>query len=411
MGPLSAIRQLTRDVRAQKLRTALVVFGVVWGTVAVTLLLAFGNGLHEQIYRNAAGLGENICIVWPSRTAISFEGLPKGRRIRATPEDVEMLRREARHVGAISGEHQGEMKLHHGSRTIAADVHGVEPSFGEMRNVIPRLGGRFLNRIDEDQRRRVVFLGDELAADVFGDDDPIGDTVMLGASPFVVVGVLQPKKQDSSYSGRDEDKALIPASTYRAITGARHYSNFIAKAPHANGTEAMKRELYEILGRKHRFDPDDEEALMIWDTSENFQFIDAVMAAFRTFLGIVGALTLVVGGIGVSNVMNVVVEERTKEIGIKLALGARPRAILAQMMTETAILTAIGGAIGVGSTYLLCAALPDLGVEEFIGRPVVSLEVGALAAGLLALVALFAGWFPARDAARLDPVVAMKKEV
>ncbi len=407
MGLPASLRQLSRDLRSQKLRSFFTAFGIVWGTVAVSLLLAFGQGMHEQLGRSAAGLGENIVIAWPSLTSKPFEGLGKGRRIRLDEEDIEMLRSRATGLLGVSGEYASTLKLVYGTRTLAVDVSGVSPIFGEMRNLVPAAGGRFVNDLDERDQRRSLFLGDELAKDLFGSTDPVGKTVQLGGSPFQIVGVLKKKAQDSSYSGRDEGKAFAPASTMRALTGQRYVNNFIFKATTNAGTERLKTDVRRVLAARHRFDPEDKEALSLWDTTEMLQFFDTFMLAFRLFLGIVGSLTLVVGGIGVSNIMNVVVEERTREIGIKMALGARPSSILGQFLLETIVLTVGGGAVGLAVSAAICAAFPERFVE-FVGRPELSPLVTATTAGLLGVVALLAGYFPARDASRLDPVVAMK---
>ncbi len=407
MSPLTSLRQLSRDLRSQKLRTALTAFGIVWGTTAVSLLLAFGQGLKEQIHRNAAGLGENIVIAWPSLTSIPFEGLGKGRRIQLDEEDIDLVRAKAQGLLAASTEYIQTLKLNYGTRTLAVDVSGVQPAFGDLRNLIPAAGGRFVDDLDERDKRRSAFLGDALAKDLFGTVDPVGRTVQLGGSPFLVVGVLQKKGQDSNYNGRDQDKAFVAGSTFRALTGERYVNNFIFKAVSSGGTETLKKDVLAILAAKHRFDPEDKEALMIWDTTEMFQFFDTFMLAFRLFLGIVGSLTLVVGGIGVSNIMNVVVEERTREIGIKLALGARPSWILGQFLLETLVLTAVGGAVGLAISSTICAVFPE-GFVEFVGRPAISPTVAGVTTALLGAVGLLAGFFPARDAAALDPVVAMK---
>ncbi|HUC44003.1 MAG TPA: FtsX-like permease family protein, partial [Candidatus Sulfotelmatobacter sp.] len=211
-----------------------------------------------------------------------------------------------------------------------------------------------------------------------------------------------------SYSGRDKDNVLIPGSTFRTLTGAKFVDEFIFKARNSSQTERLKAQVIEIAAGKHRFDPKDKEAIAIWDTTEQFKFIDTFMLGFRAFLAIVGSLTLVVGGIGVSNIMNVVVEERTREIGIKMALGARPGAILLQFLLETLLLTGVGGLIGIAITGALCAVFPALGLTEYVGDPTLSPMVTAITAGLLGTIGLLAGYFPARDAARLDPVVAMK---
>ena len=401
-------RQLARDLRSQKMRTLMTTFGIVWGTAAVSLLLAFGQGFHQQLYKNSAGLGENICIAWPSRTSIPFQGLGKGRQIRLDEDDMQLIRAKADGLEAVSSEYETSFKLVYEKKTMAVDVHGVTPVFASMRTIVPVEGGRWIDQLDWDGRRRVAFLGDAVAQTVFGTTDPVGKTVSLNGSPFLVIGVMVGKPQDSSYSGRDKDNVFIPGTTHRALTGQKYLDEFIFKADDSRKTEALKSQVVEILAGKHRFDPKDKEAIGIWDTTEMFQFLNTFMMAFRAFLGIVGSLTLVVGGIGVSNIMNVVVEERTREIGIKMALGARPGSILMQFMLETILITGVGGAIGLGLTLGFCAAFPALGFAQYVGNPTVSPLVAAITAGLLGAVGLLAGYFPARDAAELDPVVAMK---
>ncbi len=401
-------RQLFRDVRSQKLRTFLTVFGIVWGTVAVTLLLAFGTGLKKQMIKNTAGLGDRICIAWPGLTSIPYQGLGKGRRIRLMEEDIDAIRREADGLAGISSEYDTSMKLHLDLKTWPVDVGGVSPEFGRMRNLIPQKGGRFIDPTDMDEQRRVLFLGDKLAENVFGKENPVGRTVMLGNSPFLVIGVLKPKLQDSSYTGRDNDRASIPGTTYRALTGEKYVDNVIYQAKSAFETEPLTARILEILGKRKKFDPKDKEALAVWDTTGQFKFFDTFMLAFTGFLGIVGSLTLVVGGIGVSNIMNVVVEERTKEIGIKMALGAKQRFILTQFLLETLLMTAVGGLVGFAISFGICAGFPKLGFTDSVGVPEVSPLVAAITIGILGLIGLLAGWFPAREASRLDPVVAMK---
>src|SRR5512141_609419 len=162
------LRQLIRDVRSEKLRTFLTVFGIVWGTVAISLMLAFGTGLHKQLVKSTAGLGDRIVIAWPGLTSIPYEGLGKGRRIRITEDDLEFARTQTPGLKAISGEYQNSFKTEYGTKSMAVDCSGVVPSFGNMRNLIPQAGGRFINEIDNRLQRRVVFLGDHLVKDMFG---------------------------------------------------------------------------------------------------------------------------------------------------------------------------------------------------------------------------------------------------
>ena len=404
-----AIRQMWRDLRSQKLRTFLTVFGIVWGTVSVTLLLAFGKGMQRQMVINTAGIGDQICIAWPGLTSIPFEGLGKGRKIRLNEEDVTAIRKEASGLSAISSEYSQTLKLNYGAKTVAVDVSGVAPEFGAMRNLIPQAGGRFVNPADVEEQRRVLFIGNKLADDVFGPGTPaVGKVVSLGGSPFLVVGVLQKKVQNSSYSGRDNQKGFIPGSTFRAITGEKWVENLIYQPAVAPESKAVTDDVRRVIARRTRFDPKDKEAFSVWDTTENLKFFATFFLSFRLFLGIIGSFTLIVGGIGVSNIMNVVVEERTKEVGIKMALGARGRWVLRQFLLETLLITGLGGAIGFAISLGVCAVFPKFGVTEYVGDPDVSLSVALLTATILGATGLLAGYFPARDAARLDPVVAMK---
>lgn len=403
-----AVRQMWRDVRSQKLRTFLTVFGIIWGTVSVTLLLAFGKGMQHQMVINAAGIGDGICIAWPGLTSIPFEGLGKGRKIRVNEDDVDAIRRQADGLKAVSSEYSTTMKLNYGAKTVAVDISGVAPEFGGMRNINPRAGSRFINPKDMKDQRRVLFIGWKLAEQVFGKTDPAGKTVMLRGSPFLIIGVLEEKIQQSSYSGRDNQKGFIPGSTFRALTGEKWVENLIYQPMVLKESKAVNASVRRVLAGRLRFSPDDKEAVSVWDTTEEFAFLDTFFLSFRLFLGIIGSFTLIVGGIGVSNIMNVVVEERTKEIGIKMALGAKTPWILRQFLLETLLITAMGGLIGFALSITVCAIFPKFGVTEYVGDPDVSLGVALMTATVLGLTGLLAGYFPARDASRLDPVVAMK---
>ena len=405
---VNILRQLLRDTQSQKLRTLLTLFGIIWGTAAVSLLLAFGDGLREQLLKSSAGIGNNVVIGWPSRTSKPYEGMGKGRRIQLDEDDIRIIRQKAYGLGAISAEHMQGMKLQHGSKVLSVSVSGVDPDFAEIRNLIPDTGGRFINSLDQEKRRRVTFLGDELAKQVFADQPPVGQIILLQGSPFQVVGVLKKKTQNSNYAGPDNGRVFIPAATFRAMTGQKYVSNIVFMAADVAETNALKTDVLQIMAGQHVFDPTDIQALGLWDTTQSAQFLQTFMLAFRIFLGVIGCLTMVVGGIGVSNIMNVVVEERTREIGIKMALGAKPRSILGQLVLETLIMTVVGGIIGILITLGICAVFPAFNLTEYVGVPRISPEAAAITAGMLGLIGFVSGYFPARTAANLDPVVAMK---
>jgi len=404
---LSFLKQILQDVRHQKVRTLLTLLGITWGTVSVALLMAFGEGLEKRVKKDQHGLGENIVIAWPARTALPFQGLGKGRKIRVSEDDIQALRREIPEAD-FSGEYARDKSTFRRERVrLTPDMSATSPIFAAMRSLVPAAGGRYVNDLDLDRRRRVVFLGDKLKQDLFGKDEAVGKTVMIDNVPFLVIGVMQEKGQDSSYSGRDKDKAFVPETTYRGLFSERYVDNFIFKAKDPAMVPAVTRKVYEVLARRKQFDPDDKEAIGMWDTTEGEKFFRVFFGTFRAFLGIVGSFTLIVGGIGVSNIMYVVVEERTREIGIKLAVGAKPRFIQGQFLTETLTLTAVGGLLGFLITLLVMAVFPKA-LDEYVGTPEASPLVLLTTTLLLGAIGMVAGWFPARRASLMDPVVALK---
>lgn len=405
---LNIISQLIRDTKSQKLRTFLTLFGMIWGTTAVSLLLAFGDGFHQQLAKEAAGIGNGVVIGWPSRTSMPFEGLNKGRYILVEDDDIPLIRKKAVGLGFISSEYQSQMKLQYGAKILSVGVTGIEPEYGEIRNLIPQKGGRFINPIDLQLKKRVLFIGNELAEQVFGNDSPVGRTLNLNGSPFLIVGVMKKKEQNSNYNGSDKGKTFIPATTFKMMTGIKYVNNLVFTATDVDKTGALITDIRHIMAAHHRFSPDDEEAIGFWDTSENAKFINTLMLAFRIFLGMIGCLTMVVGGIGISNIMNVVVEERTREIGIKMALGAKPRFILGQFMIETLSLSIVGGVIGILITFIICLIFPVFNLNDTVGDPMLSPVSAALTALVLGMISFISGWFPARTAANMDPVTAMK---
>ncbi|HDL03694.1 MAG TPA: FtsX-like permease family protein [candidate division Zixibacteria bacterium] len=408
MFQLLSIRQFFRDMRHQKLRTFMTMFGILWGTAAVIILLGFGTGLYKYQIKRFKGLGENICIFWPGLTSKPWKGLPRGRRIRFTEEDVARIKASVTSLKRISPEFaRSSVPMKTGRNNLVARVAGVWPEFSEMRNLIPQAGGRFINAMDMAEKRRVVFLGNRLAERLFGQGDHIGRTFFIDNIPFTVIGIMSPKEQNSSYSGRDYNHAWIPSSTFKTMWSHRYPQMMIAQAQKPSMMGRVKKDIEGVLGTKYSFDPEDTEALMIWDTTEGFKFFATFFLAFRAFLVGIGCMTLVTGGIGVSNIMNVVLEERTKEIGIKMAMGAKKRLIMIQFMFETILLTAIGGALGFLLAFGIMKAVPP-SLTENIGEPTVTLAGGLMAIGIIGVIAIVAGFFPARRAANLEPVKALK---
>lgn len=398
-----------RNINQQRLRTFLTIFGIMWGTATLIILLAFGLGFRDQTALNMRGIGDEIVIIFNGRTSQNFEGFGVGRRIQMREADAQFIKNEVAGIKEISAEYsRWNTVLTRGDRRNTPNVSGVFPNYSEMRNIFPQEGGRWFNPVDIEQRRRVVFLGDKLKELLFGDDDAIGETIMLGNSPFTVIGVMTPKTQNSSYSARDQDRAFIPASTFSTMFGTDRLNNIIYTVYNPTQSEQITQQVREAMGRKHRYAPTDKDALGIWDTNEFWTFMYYFFVGFNVFLGIIGFFTLAVGGIGVANIMFVIVQERMKEIGIRRSVGAKRRTIMIQFFSETFMIVGLGAMLGYGIGWGIVELMQNIPIREFVGAPVFSPIVGMVVLCVLTLIGLVAGFLPAVRASRLDIVECLR---
>lgn len=405
----TTIIEFARDLRAQKLRTFLTIFGIIWGTVAIVVLLAFGMGFKRQLAINMHGIGESVAIMFPGSTTKPFEGFGIGRPVSLIEDDAHLLATQIPEIAKISPEYAaGDEQVRLGGNIMNTLVSGVYPVYAEMRNIIPDSGGRFIDDVDLRDRKRVALIGNEVKRLLFGETDAVGRIFFVGETPFLVIGVMQKKTQPSSYNRRDQDRVFIPASTFTSVFGATHLRNIIYIPHDPRRSEEVNTAVRTVLGRRYRFDPTDRDAVWIWDTAEFDKFIFYFFLAFNIFMGLIGSFTLGVGGIGVANIMYIVVQERVKEIGIKRAVGAKRRTILMQFFMETLFIIAIGSAIGFLIAWALTAAMQYIPIKEFVGTPEISLEVALATAAVLALIGLAAGLFPARRAANLNVVDCLR---
>lgn len=409
------LEEFLGDLKAQKLRASLTLFAVTWGTIAVVLLLAFGEGLKRSVVEGQLGAGERIFMIYGGETSRVYEGLPRGRRIRLTEQDLELLRQSIPEIDLVSPSYgRWQTSLRVGANRTTTFMEGVYPAFEEMRRMYPVKGGRFINERDVEQRRRVVFLGDSIARRLFGAESPVGKSVLLDGLPFTVVGVMQTKMQTSMNNGPDAFRAIIPASTFRTIYGPTYVNHLLVRPRDVTRAALVKQEIYRVLGSRHKFDPADERALGFWDMIEAEKETRKIVGGIQIFLGVVGGLTLLVAGIGVANIMYVVVRERTREIGIKRAVGARRRHILGQFVFEALLVALVGGGIGLCFSTLVVLVVDSLptagGPMEFLANPKLSWPIGLVTVGILTAIGLMAGLFPARKAAKVDPVEALRYE-
>jgi len=414
---LSVILQLfLRSARLQKKRATLTIASLAWGTVTILMLLAFGEGLKRQMTANEQAMGNNLAILWPGETSKPYKGMPEGRSIRPRLEDVDYARERMPELDAIWGELTSwRTAIAYGRKTVNGRVIGTRWDYGDARKHFPKARGRFINPNDQDEKRRVVFLGNEMAKDVFGPEDPLGKTILINNSPFTVIGVMQRKRQSSTYGGPDAQHAVIPQETFKAVLGDDKLNVLVFRVKKAEDMPAALQHLNEVLGPRLGFDPQDTRVFGVWDTVKGQKMTEKILTGLEIFFGVIGALTLIIGGVGVANIMYAVVKERTKEIGVKMALGARRSWITGPFILEGLVYTLVGGLVGAIIAILIVTGLSYVPIEgndalEFMGHPTLSWPIGIATVAILGTCGLLAGYFPARRAAGIDPASTLRYE-
>jgi putative ABC transport system permease protein len=414
------LRDLFRDVLrtlwAHKLRAFLTMFGIAWGIVSIVLMVAAGEGLRKGQEEQAKNLGKDVMIVFHGRTSLQAGGTHAGRIVHWEDEDLPVVQAEAVDCQyAIPELEQETVRAHSDFNNAAFTVTGSHPAFAYIRTL--DVGhGRFYDWDDMREARRVAFMGSDAAKQLFPGRNPVGDNVYLNDFPYVVIGVMATKKQDSSYDGWDVNKIFIPFSAMRRDFPdkppgtATTFDQLLVTPKSVEQHEACKHEVRIALARMHRYDPNDKEACPIWDTVQEAQAFKTMTDGMKYFLGAVGIVTLLLGGLGVMNVMLVAVRERTREIGVRKALGAPAHTILRQFFVEALIIALLSGAIGLGVAFGFCALVNLLPMPDFFAGLIPDWTAGLVATALLGMIAVAAALYPARRAASIDPIEALRYE-
>ena len=410
------VSQVTASLMRNKLRSLLTMAGIAWGLASIVLIVAMGDGFKEGQRNNMKSLGENLAIVFGGRTELQAGGERAGRRVRLNYSDVENMRRECYAVSLVTPELQGNVRATSSYNSGSFDVSGVEPEFNQLRT-IPIGEGRFISPEDERTAARVCIIGEDVKKQLFGNRlNMPGTVVAINSLPFRVIGILANKEQNSSYSGMDEKKIFLPYATMaRDVPPKTYYvpgylDEILYRPRSLEDYETAQDQVKRVIARAHGFDPRDKSALGIWDTVEDQQQVAQIFDSMTIFLAFIALVTLSLGGIGVMNIMLVTVSERTREIGLRKALGATRSRILADFLAEGCALAFASGVVGWSVAFGLSSLLKLFPMPAmFPGLPV-SEGTTAAAFTALAVIAMVSAIVPAWKAASLTPVEALRYE-
>lgn len=408
--------EIWNTLSRNKMRSFLTAFGVGWGIFMLIVMLGAGNGLSNGVNKAFAGWASNSAFVWTQTTSLPYQGFPRGRWFNFDNQDIELIRRKVPGVDALAprlqlGGWRSGNNVEYKGRTAAFTVNGDVPDVLRIQGT-EITDGRFLNDLDVKDARKVAVIGSRVAELLYPDgEDPMGTWIRIQGVYFQVVGVHRPKA--SSNMGGDQSAVIhVPFSTFQRAFNAMNEVHWFAITAH-EGTPAseVQAQIKSVLGVKHRIHPDDDLAFGGFNVEEMFDMTNNLFKAITGLGWFVGILTLLAGAIGVSNIMLVIIRERTKEIGIRRSIGASPRSITTQIVLESLTLTVIAGYLGLLAGMLILEAVNAAGFDsDFFAKPEIDLNVALIALGVLIISGLLAGLFPARRALAINPVDALRAE-
>ena len=405
MKRLATLRIALRALRRNKLRTLLTMLGIIIGVAAVIAMVSIGNGAKAQVEERIANLGENVILILSGNTSRAGVRSGLGGSPTLTIEDAEAIEREVAGVSAISPEVRTSTQVISGNQNWNTTVLGESPDYLDIRQWRLADGAVFAEQ-DIRGANKVALIGSTIADQLFGEEDPLGQVIRIKHAPFVVVGLLVTK--GLSVTGSDQDDVvIIPyTSAMKRLTGATTMRAINVQVESPEIIEQVQQEITDLLRQRHRIQEDRDDDFVVRNQQEIAEAATATSRTMTVLLGAIASVSLMVGGIGIMNIMLVSVTERTREIGIRMAVGARGRDILRQFLIEAITLSSIGGLLGVGLGVAVSRILSALAEWPTLTSP----ESVVIAFVVSAAIGVFFGYYPARKAANLDPIDALRYE-
>lgn len=410
MFDLDVWQEIFATLKKNKLRSVLTGFSVAWGIFMLIILLGAGKGLQNAVVKSFESSKINSLWVFSNQTSLNYKGLKPGRVIQLTNEDYNSVKTHIKGIDLVSSRYHipGENKLTYKKEAATFEIRTVYPEYQDIEN-IKLVEGRFINAIDINETRKVAIISSDVVQALFKKTKPIGEYIQANGFPVQVVGVFEDK------DNWNNNKCIyLPVTTAQKLYGSRNISMLsisLDDKATINESKATEIEVRKNIARSHTFDPADERALYIGNNLEQFQKISRLINSINIFIWGIGVMTIIAGIVGISNIMMIVVKERTKEIGIRKALGAKPWSIIGLIIQESIFITGVAGyvglVLGIGLLELANAKIPP---TDFFRNPEANINLAIFATLILIIAGTFAGLFPARKAAQIKPIEALRDE-
>jgi putative ABC transport system permease protein len=401
--------EIFSTIEQNKLRTFLTGFSVGWGIFMLIILLGSGRGLQNGVETEYEDDAVNTIWIAGGMTSKPYKGMDAGRYIQLKTSDVNDIKEVIDTLGktAIRQDIWRNNTISYKNKYLSYDIKCVTPNYGEVE-LVKIQSGRFINELDMDKRRKVACIGKLVREGLFGQKDPVGEWINVNGIPFRVVGVFDDKGGD-----RDVRRIYIPYSSAQIVYNLENRVGRIPVQTNAGVEESqrLEKEIRQQLARTHKFDPKDQRAVFIWNSMENYKEFQDLFSMIRMFIWFIGIMTIIAGIVGVSNIMIIIVKERTKEIGIRKAIGASPASIVGLILMESILITSFAGYIGlVAGTFILEMISKYVPAFDYFRNPEVDIQTALIATAVLVVSGAVAGLWPAMKAANVKPIEALRDE-